>query len=63
MPYRTGITTIKNLLNKICRILLFFDIPIRQVTSDEQYVYVVALKQACEDFILNVPNPRPSNEI
>jgi len=62
IPYRTGITTIKELLSKICRLLLIYDKALRIVIPQDKWVYVDAIKKACEDFILNVPNPRPSNE-
>jgi len=59
IPYRTGITTIKLLLEKICSLLVKYEEVINLVVPPAQHVYVEALSQACKDFILNVDNPRP----
>jgi len=59
VPYRTGITTIKLLLEKVCSLLVKYEEIINLVVPPAQHVYVEALSQACKDFILNVDNPRP----
>jgi len=62
IPYRTGITSVKILLRKICSILTAFKPVMYAVLPEAQHVYVDALEQACNDFILNVSNPRPGDE-
>lgn len=59
VPYRTGLTTIRLLLRKVCELLLTYDAVIREVLPENQWVYVDALQQACNDFMLNTTNPRP----
>lgn len=59
VPYRTGLTTIRLLLRKICDLLTTYDQVIKSVLPAPQHVYVDALKQACEDFLENTTNPRP----
>lgn len=59
IPYRTGITTVKRLLRKICEILITYNDVIKRVTPADKHVYIDALMKACEDFIIEVPNPRP----
>jgi hypothetical protein len=59
LPYRNGITTIKRLLRAICVVLTKYEALIKTIIPDDQHVYVDALKKACDDFILNVTNPRP----
>jgi hypothetical protein len=59
IPYRTGIPTIKLLLERVCSLLVRYEDVIKLITPTEKYVYVEAIMQACKDFILNVPNPRP----
>lgn len=59
IPYRTGITTVKKLLRKICDILITYNTVIKSVTPANKHIYIDALMQACEDFITEVPNPRP----
>lgn len=59
IPYRTGITTIKALLKKVCDLLVRYSAIIKQILPPSQHVYVDALLQACTDFQDNVDNPRP----
>lgn len=59
IPYRTGVTTIKFLLRKVCDLLLRYGDVIRGFTPTDKHVYIAALMQACEDFQTNIPNPRP----
>lgn len=59
VPYRTGITTIKLLLKKICDLLVKYGPVIKSLIPEPQHVYVDALMQACVDFQDNVDNPRP----
>jgi len=62
IPYRTGITTIMLLLRKICEVIVSYKHIMLQILPEPQHVYVEALEQACNDFILNVSNPRPGDE-
>jgi len=62
IPYRTGITSIKLLLRRVCNILVAFKPVMYAVLPTEQHVYIDALEQACNDFILQVSNPRPGDE-
>ena len=59
IPYRTGLTTIRFLLEKVCKLLVTYDRVIKEVLPAPQHVYVDALLQACRDFIDNTDNPRP----
>lgn len=59
IPYRTGLTTIRKLLEKICQLLVRYEEVINRVLPPSQHVYVAALRQACNDFLLNTDNPRP----
>jgi len=62
IPYRTGITTIMGLLRRVCAVLVAFKHIMLQILPEGQHIYVEALEQACNDFILNVSNPRPGDE-
>jgi len=59
VPYRTGLTTIRLLLTKVCQLLVQYEQVIYHILPQEQHIYVAALRQACEDFMLNTTNPRP----
>lgn len=59
IPYRTGLTTIRLLLSRVCRLLVTYEQTIYAVLPPEQHVYIQALNQACNDFLLNTDNPRP----
>lgn len=58
-PYRTGLTTIRKILTKVCQLLLTYRETIAHVLPPEQIVYVDALEQACNNFLANTDNPRP----
>lgn len=58
-PYRTGITSLKKLAKKTCKLLTLFIPLIKANIPPAQHVYVDALNQACADFVQFVDNPRP----
>lgn len=59
VPFRTGLTTIRALLNKICKLSLIYRDVILAVLPVEQHPYFFALETACRDFLDNTTNPRP----
>lgn len=59
IPYRTGLTTIRKLLHTACQLLVKYEEIIYAVLPEAQHVYVAAVRQACQDFLLNTDNPRP----
>lgn len=59
IPYRTGISTIRVLLTRVCSLIVRYEPVMEKILPDGQMVYVRAVSKACQDFILNVDNPRP----
>lgn len=57
VPRKRGLPAIHRLLRKMCQLLLDFKPIILAILPEEQHVYVNALEQACNDFVLNVSNP------
>jgi len=57
VPRKRGLPTIHALLKTICRLLTTYMVVIKAILPPEQHVYVDALEQACNDFVLNVSNP------
>lgn len=58
VPYRTGIPTIRLLLEKVCSLITKYRQVIYAVVPPEKHIYVDAVMKACEDFLENVPHPR-----
>lgn len=59
IPYRTGLTSIRILIQQVCRLIQKYQTVIFHVLPEEQHVYVNALLTACENFLQNTDNPRP----
>jgi len=58
-PYRTGLTSIRLLLRKVCQLIQKYQVIIFDVLPEGQHTYVTALLTACEAFLENTDNPRP----
>lgn len=56
MAQRTGLRTLHRLLRHVCRLFATFSIPLYAVVPADKHVYLDAVRQACDDFVLNV-NP------
>lgn len=58
-PYRTGVPSILKSAQLICRLLAAFTPIIKEFLAEEKHIYVDALNVACQEFVDNVPPPRP----
>lgn len=55
MARRTGLRTLHVLLRRVCELTARYGDMILAVLPQQYHVYLLAVMQACDDFVLNVP--------